>query len=262
MAIEWIRSTANPLLKEVRRSAARGGQTDTGECVLDTPHLLEEAVRAGLVVRAVLFEERQSGLVEKLAAGLGGARMVQVASGLLRGPGFAENLQGIVALAQVEESPWDQLMVDRALLAVLDGVQDPGNAGALARVAEAFGASGIVLMEGSVRARHLKTLRAAAGSLFRLPFREGVARGEFLDRVARNKLRLWVTEPRGGQAPEKIDWREACAVVIGSEAHGVSAEMRAQAGTVTIPTQKVESLNAAMAGAIVLYEAGKQRART
>ena len=150
------------------------------------------------------------------------------------------------------EWTWADLVPSPALVVILDGVQDPGNAGTILRSAEAFGATGVVFRRGSVSPRNPKLLRASAGSSFRLPTVAGDPEVPFA---------LYAAHPHTGTAAADIDWSGPCALAVGSEAHGVSAELLRRATPVRIPTGHVESLNAAVAASILLYEAAQCRRR-
>ena len=153
----------------------------------------------------------------------------------------------------------EQTMPAGGLAIVLDGVQDPGNAGAIVRAAEAFAASGTVFLKGTASPFNPKTLRASAGSLFRLPFVHDVADSSFCNMLEQNGMRLYAAMPDGKTMLPGTDLRAACAILIGSEGRGVRLEWSARAAGIRIPIQTVESLNAAVAAAVVLYEAWRQR---
>jgi TrmH family RNA methyltransferase len=142
---------------------------------------------------------------------------------------------------------------------VLDGLQDPGNAGAILRAAEAFGATGAIFLKGTASPFNPKTLRAAAGSLFRVPFLYGMEPALALAALRDARLQLYAAVPSAEQPLADVDLTAACGLIIGNEARGVSRELRAAASAVSIPTAGVESLNAAMAAGILLYEARRQR---
>jgi len=146
-----------------------------------------------------------------------------------------------------------------ALIVALDGMQDPGNAGTIVRSAEAFGASGVVLLEGSVRVPNGKFLRATAGSIFRLPLLESVTRTEFLEQVRSLGLPLYALTSRDGTSLRKANFRVPCALVVGGEGNGVSTELLGAASPLSIPARNVESLNAAIACSLALFEAARQR---
>ncbi len=168
-----------------------------------------------------------------------------------------ETSQGVLALVRPRAYDPDYLFRDVPLVLVLDGLQDPGNAGTLIRAAEAFGATGVMLTPGSVNPWNPKAIRASAGSAFRVP----VLRDATPDVLAGRPVRLLATLPHA-DATSLPDLASATVLVIGSEARGVSREWAAIAGAVTIPTRGVESLNAGIAGSILLYEAARQRMST
>jgi RNA methyltransferase, TrmH family len=248
---ETITSAANPLLKDVRRAIGRGGLTQDGLCVAETFHLLEEAMRSHCEVKTVLLSESAESRVGRLR----GIRVAVLPDPLLQSLSGTESAQGVIALVKPPVWTADDLFRERPLIVVLDGVQDPGNAGTVIRAAEAFGATGAVFLKGSVSPHNPKTLRASAGSLFRVPYVFGAETGIF----QRAGVTLYAAVPKATATLTETDLTAPCSLVIGSEAHGVSAELRASARGISIPTAGVESLNAAMAATILLYEARRQR---
>ena len=257
---ETITSAANPLLKDVRRAVARGSLTAQGCWVAETFHLLEEALRSDCEITAVLCSETARGAVEAHLGRLP-VRLIVLPDALFSGLAGTETSQGVVALVRPPEWKLEQLFPPPALVVVLDGLQDPGNAGAIVRAAEAFGATGLFLLKGAVSPFNPKTLRASAGSLFRLPFLHGVDPPSVCAALQRNGVALFAGVPAGSgsRGLASVDLTVPCALVIGNEAHGVGAIVRAAARDVTIPTVGVESLNAAVAAGILLYEARRQR---
>ena len=247
--IESITSAANPLVKDVRRAILRGGLTDDGWCVAESFHLLEEALRSGREVPVVLKSE-------SARATANGRRTIVLPDKLFQSIAATETSQGVIAL--VEPPTWsiDQLFGQQSLVVVLDGLQDPGNAGAIVRTAEAFGATGVMFIKGTVTPHHPKTLRASAGSLFRIPYASGTAAD--LDRPG---LSLYAAMPftDSQRIAADVDFKAPCAIVIGSEGRGISPEVHAHCEEIAIPTMAVESLNAAAAAAVLLYEARRQR---
>jgi TrmH family RNA methyltransferase len=167
--------------------------------------------------------------------------------------------QGIAALAEVPHFEIDDLFRGNPLLVLAAGIQDPGNLGTLVRSGEAFGATGIIRLPGTVDLWNSKTLRASAGSAFRLPVLAMSAEEAFA-LLKRRGVRMCATVPRGGGAGGEI-LRGPCALLIGNEGAGVPSDWMAQADEhITIPCPgEAESLNAAVAGSILLYEAAKQR---
>jgi TrmH family RNA methyltransferase len=260
---ETITSAANPLVKDVRRAIARGTLTESGLCVAETFHLLEEALRSDCEVRYVLASENVRSAAETHVRGLPGVRVAVLPEPLFGSIAGTETSQGVMALVKPPEWKLQQLFRGCPLVVVLDGVQDPGNAGTIARAAEAFGATGILFLKGSVSPYNAKTLRASAGSLFRMPFLYGLDSALARAALAQNKVELFAGVPASSKSPVKaltfVDLTVRCGLVIGSEAHGVSPEIRGAATDVSIPTVAVESLNAGVAAGILLYEARRQR---
>jgi TrmH family RNA methyltransferase len=247
--IESITSAANPLVKDVRKAILRGGLTDDGWCVAESYHLLEEALRSGREVPVVLTSESAQSTGK-------GRRTVILPDKLFQSIAATETSQGVIALVEPRAWSIDQLFGPGSLVVVLDGLQDPGNAGGIVRTAEAFGATGVMFLKGTVSPHHPKTLRASAGSLFRIPYAAGA-----LADLDRPGLSLYAAMPFTGSQRmiADVDFNRPCAIVIGSEGRGVSPEVRALCAEIAIPTVAVESLNAAAAAAVLLCEARRQR---
>ncbi len=261
---ETITSAANPLLKDVRRAIARGGLTEEGWCVAESFHLLEEALRSDCAVKTVLAAESVRSAAEAHVRQLSGVKVAVLPDALMQTISGTEASQGVMALVQPPEWKLEQLFRGNALVVVLDGLQDPGNAGAIIRTAEAFGATGVLFLKGTVSPFNAKTLRASAGSLFRVPYLHGVDASLGRAALQQNKVTLYAAVPANHGTParglDKADLTARCALAIGNEARGVSGTLRSAALDLSIPTVGVESLNAAVAAGIILYEARRQRA--
>lgn len=168
--------------------------------------------------------------------------------------------QGLISLLRPKQWKAEALYGTNALIVVLDQVQDPGNAGTIVRSAEAFGATGVIFRQGSVRVANPKFLRASAGSIFRLPFLESSSAGAVAGPSDGQTLRLYALHPTAKRTLNEVDLSGPCALVIGSEGAGLSPEFLDLAEPIRIPAERVESLNAAVAGSIALYAAAGQRA--
>ena len=258
-----ITSPANPFLKDLRRAIARGGLTAEGLCVAESFHLLEEALRSDCRVPAVLASESVQATVDRHIAGLRGPRMIVLPDNVFDSIASTETSQGVIALVQPPEWKIDQLFRGQSMVVVLDGLQDPGNAGTIVRAAEAFGATGMVFVKGAVSAWHPKTLRASAGSLFRVPLVAGLDAPLTRAALQQHRLDVYAAMPFTGaqKLAEDADLSRRCALIIGSEGRGVSNELHSMAEDLAIPTSGVESLNAAVAASVLLYEARRQRTR-
>jgi TrmH family RNA methyltransferase len=256
-----LTSTKNPLLKEVRRAIARGGLTPDGYCIAETFHLLEEAIRSECVIDTVIASESVRATVERRVGGLRNVNIVRVPDTLYAEISATESGQGVMALVKPPSWHLDQLVRGNPLLLILDGIQDPGNAGAIVRAAEAFGASGVIFVKGSVNPYNPKAIRASAGSLFRVPLVAALDPSLAVAAISQRKIELYAAMPRAIHSLIDTDLSTKCAFVIGSEGRGVSSILQEAAQGLRIPTSEVESLNAAVAAGILLYESWRQRTR-
>jgi TrmH family RNA methyltransferase len=262
-----IEGRHNALVKDLRQAFARGELTETGDCAIEGMRIIEEAIRSGLRFRAVFFRESAQDRATRLLPQIG----ANVDTALLPDKLFddavpSDSPQGVAALVRLKEFSLDDVLerLQVGPIMVAAGLQDPGNLGTILRSAEAFGSAGVVLGEGTVSALNSKVIRASAGSVFRLPVIVAKSAGgmEAIFAKLRTKgVRLIATSSHKGTPLDQADLSGAVAVFIGSEGAGIPRSVLAQLGeTVAIPhTAQVESLNAGVAGSIVLYEAARQR---
>jgi TrmH family RNA methyltransferase len=254
-----ISSRANARVKQLR--AAFGGQARRSEglVAIEGEHLVEEALRSGVSLKTVFLGERR-GTPKGLPRGV---EVIRLTEDLFRSVVETETPQGIAALMMPPVFGSEDVFGSggsAALILVAAGLQDPGNLGTLIRSAEAFGATGVLTTPGTVSAWNQKALRASAGSVFRVPV-IAIDVAEIAELKDRG-IRLLAAVGSGGTAVKDGDLVEACAVMIGNEGAGLSAELMAMADakvTIWCPGP-VESLNAAVAGSLLLYEASWQRA--
>jgi TrmH family RNA methyltransferase len=254
-----LTSPSNPLLKEVRRAIARGSTTQDGYCLAESFHLLDEALRSECEIKAVLAAAAALPAVEERMRGLAGPRVFVLDDRLFQTVSGTEATQGVLALVRPPAWNLEDLFRGRPLVVVLEGVQDPGNAGAIIRAAEAFGATGLIFLKGTVSPYSPKTVRASAGSVFRMPLVAGLDDTRARAALEQHRLDVYAAVPSGQRDLAGVDLTRPCALIIGSEGRGVTDRLRAGAADLRIPTTGVESLNAAMAAGILLYEARRQR---
>lgn len=249
---ETITSPANPWLKQLRRAASRGTAVADGLALAESPHLLHEALRSGIEIERVFASERMVAEIEAVLPAHRRIPLHPVANRLFDQVATTSRSQGVLALVRLRA--WDPDSVLDGLTLALDGVQDPGNAGTIVRSAEAFGASGVVFLKGSAAPTNPKALRASAGSLFRLPFLQKIGADEFLDLARSRGKTLYCGDAREGIPLFESGLSKDCAIVIGSETHGVNPALAKAATAIAIPTESVDSLNASIAASIMLYE--------
>jgi TrmH family RNA methyltransferase len=251
-----IDSRQNGRIKELRAGLTRGAPTAQNHIAIEGVHLLQEAVKSGLQVHTVFVRAGNEGLLEQIA--VGDAEVLIVAGQAFASAALTEHPQGIAALVEAPEFAVESMLGGTPLVVIAAGLQDPGNLGTLLRSAEAFGATGMICLPGTVSLWNAKTLRASSGSAFRLPVVSLAAEQAFATLRARG-VRIVASVAREGV--QEVDWKAASALLVGNEGAGLPPEWIAEADElVTIPCPgAVESLNAAVAGSILLYDAMRQR---
>ena len=260
--LRHVTSRQNPLVKELRRALERAEATPDGHVAVESPRLLEEAIRSGLRFKAVFFRESALPRMQKLLPQISS----QAETLVLPDPVFdsavtTETPQGVAALVRWRPRKFEDVPLEgNPLLLVAAGVQDPGNLGTMIRSAEAFAAAALLLGPGTVSPLNSKVIRASAGSLFRLP----VAPIEYpaaLEELRRRGIKLLATSSHKGKNLAEADLAGSVAVFIGNEGAGLPRELSAEVtDSIVIPhSARVESLNAGIAASIVLYEAARQR---
>jgi TrmH family RNA methyltransferase len=261
--VKPIASRHNPVVARYR-AAARGEARDV--LLLDGVRLVADAIAAGARIReaAITAESTRHGVVQEMADRLSGARVPVsvVTESVMDALSPVRAASGIVALADRPAVDADALLHRNVpLVAVAVDVQDPGNVGAIVRVAEAAGASGVLAAGASADPFGWKALRGSMGSALRLPIAVERDAAVAIEIVRRAGCRVVATVPRSGHAIERADYTGPTAVLIGGEGQGLSAAIVDAADErVTIPmAAPVESLNAAVTAALILYEARRQR---
>ena len=249
--MEHITSRQNPLVARLRKLGAdKKARRAEGAFLCEGVKLVGEALRWGADVETLVVAEGvelPEGLPEKI-------RLVEVPEDLLKAVSTVDTPQGMLAVCRTPElAPPEELAPGRYL--VLDGVQDPGNVGTVWRTADAFGADGLILLPGCAEPFSPKTVRSTMGACFRLPVWELDLAG-LRARLAATGVPLYATALREDTQDARDADLSRAAVVIGSEGRGVSqAVLDACEKTLKLPMrERCESLNAAVAAAVVLWE--------
>ncbi len=262
MPVRIVQSKQNARVKELRHALARpaGG----GLVGVEGPNLVAEALRAGLRFECVFAALG----AEKLLKGLclpPETEVLLVPKPLLDAALATETPQPVAALVEPPLWTWAHLLsqdpAKPPLLVVLAALQDPGNLGTILRSAEAFGATGVLSLPGTVSAWNPKAVRASAGSVFRVPLL-AVSAEECFARLRQAGIKVYATTVRDAEPAQQIDLAGPVALIIGNEGNGVPCALAARTdGRITISCPgPVESLNAAVAAGVLLYEAARQRA--
>ena len=256
---EIITSRTNARVKQLRAAFAGQARLSGGMVAIEGDNLLGEALRSGMVLKTIFVSERRE-LPRFVPRSI---EVVWLSEDVFGSVVETQSPQGIAALLVPPVRSLEDILTGTPLILVAAGLQDPGNLGTLVRSSEAFGATGVATTPGTVSAWNQKALRASAGSLFRVPV-VGVTLEELAELKSRGlALMAAVTEDsRDAVEAQDTEFVGSTAILIGNEGAGLSAELLELADVqVTIPCPgKVESLNAAVAGSLLLYEASRQRA--
>ena len=231
--------------------------------MIDGPVLLCEAVAAGVALEEVFAATGADPGPLRVASGAG-AVVHEVAPEVLARAVDTVTSQGVATIArrvEVDAATAVAAVAAGGLGLVLVDVADPGNAGTLLRAAEAAGAAAVLFCGSSVDPSAPKCVRASAGALFHLPVSVGGEAVEILGNLRAEGVRVLATVPRDGTPHDRVDLTRPTALLLGSEAHGLPPDLVAAADdAVTIPVSgRAESLNVAMAGAVLCFEASRQR---
>jgi TrmH family RNA methyltransferase len=264
--VRRISSRQNPSVRRFRE-LARTGSAD-GRLLIDGVHLLEEALASGVPIESAAFLDpaptrHLSALADRTAAA--GAQTFAVTAGVLSAMSPVKQPSGVVAIGLRRPASAGDVLTQSPrrppLVPIIADVQDPGNVGAIVRAAEACGATGVIAGEGSADPFGWKAVRGSMGSIFRLPVAVKQPLPESIRLARRAGLRVFAAVPRDGTPLADCRLNAPVAILLGGEGAGVSDEAIGLADErLTIPMQPpVESLNVAVAAALILYEAFRQR---
>jgi TrmH family RNA methyltransferase len=265
MVVSHLTNRNNSLIKMMRLVAAQSHRAPAGLVLAEGIRTLEEAVRAGCRIEAALVSDR-FGENDREKALLDSwhktrAKVYRAPENLLRSVSEVHTHQGALALVEVAVGRLnEQLLHEKPLVVNACGIQDPGNLGTLLRSAAAAGASLVCTAPRTVSARNPKAIRASAGSFFHLPVVEQVPAREFLEYCRARHICPYRAEAGGGVPYFEVDFNRAVALLFGNEGRGASDDDWKEAAPVHVPMAAgIESLNVAAAGAVLLFEAYRQR---
>ena len=257
-----VTSRANARVKQLRAAFAGHARLSGGLVAIEGENLLREALDSGLPLKTIFLSER----VAPPAWLPRGVELLVLAEEVFASAVDTQHPQGIAALLVPPVWKIESALPANdhaALLLVAAGLQDPGNLGTLIRSAEAFGATAVLTTAGTVSEWNQKAVRASAGSVFRVPV-VAITAEELIALKSRGVRLLAAVAPNadsGSESAADAGLTNACALMIGNEGAGLGEEWLALADArISIPTPgRVESLNAAVAGSLLLYEASRQR---
>jgi len=277
-----IASRDNKWLKRFRAALkGKGPEADAEEEIgVEGPKLIEDAVRSGLAVEALLVCDAGEKQLERILsagreseAGIPRSRILRTTDKLFAGVAGTETPQGVAALFRAPQWDFQDVLRGKAsadgayqgeapLVVVIAGVQDPGNVGTILRSAEAFGASGVIAARGTADPWSPKAMRASAGSALRVPLLRGMAIPVVLAQLKMAGVKIFAASAKPRPAENvSTNLQGPAAIFIGNEGAGLPPEvLKAAEGTISIPISgQVDSLNAGVAASVILFEAARQR---
>lgn len=257
-----VTSRANARVKQLRAAFAGQARLSGGLIAIEGDNLLTEALRSGMVIKTIFLAESRE-LPRTVPRSV---EVLRLTDEVFASVTVTESPQGIAALLVPSVHTLDSILQrsNTPLILIAAALQDPGNLGTLIRSAEAFGATGILTTQGTVNAWNQKALRASAGSIFRMPIVSVSL--EDVNALRQRGIKLIAAvaaDEYGVIGAHDAEFGHACAILIGNEGSGLDEALLSLANErVTIPCPgHVESLNAAVAGSLLLYEASQQRTR-
>jgi TrmH family RNA methyltransferase len=269
--ISIVQSRQNARVRELRAAFIRSGREVSEVIGIEGEHLIAEALRSGVRLRTVFVRrdlDRRDGslrVLDRLSLPAA-VPIVELTAAVFDSAVETESPQGIAALMEIPRFSFAEALAGpKPLVVMTAALQDPGNFGTLVRSAEAFGASGVIALPGTVSVWNSKALRASAGSAFRVPVIAEKPGPAFVA-LRERRIPVYAAVPAsadGEAVPcSDVDLSAPAAILIGNEGSGLSAELLERTGQrIAIPTPgPVESLNAAIAASVLLYEAARQRA--
>lgn len=255
-----INSTENKNFKLCQQLASRKYRDKLGLYLIEGPNLLTEAMECHADIRVVLVSESKLSVLSELLV-LPGVEPLYIAEGLFHKLAQTEHSQGVLAVvAKPEEessAEMERMLRPGSNVLILDRLQDPGNIGTIIRTAEAAGYQGVIALKGTGDIFSPKVIRAAAGSVFRMPVLFLESPAQTMELLKKYKKEIVTTSLATETPYYDMDLKENIGLVIGNEGNGICPEFFAGADRqIKIPMAgRIESLNAAVAAGIIMYEA-------
>jgi len=260
-----VTSSKNQIIKEVRALKNKSEREERGLYFIEGVRFVSEAVREQIDIRYFVLSEsfstssENSGLLSAISNLP--ATCYVVPDNLFDSISDTKTPQGVLAVLGLSRNKLEGAKLPEGLLVILDSIQDPGNMGTIIRTADAAGCAGVIVPEGCVDVFNPKVLRSTMGSLFHVPVYFAGSLNYALNTAREQGFLICASYLEGSVSIYETDLSGNAALIIGSEAHGISEESRRMADVlIRIPMQgRAESLNASIAAGIMIFEAMRQR---
>jgi TrmH family RNA methyltransferase len=260
-----ITSTSNPRVKAAIRLRDRRGRDDQGRIVIDGVREIERAIAAGVAIAELFYlgdlcqDKAHQDLLKRARSA--GVELIELTWQVMEKLSFGNRAEGVVAIGPTPRRALaDLVLAPDALIVVVEGVEKPGNLGAVLRTADAAAASGLIVADGGTDLHNPNAIRASLGAIFTVPVCQAGA-AETLDWLRAGGFRILAARVDGANEYTQADFRSRTAIALGSEARGLGELWRGQGITsIKLPMLgQVDSLNLSATAAVLLYEALRQR---
>ncbi|KUO48865.1 MAG: hypothetical protein APF76_09440 [Desulfitibacter sp. BRH_c19] len=258
MHFKDITSKDNSVFKLTKSLSQKKNRHDSGLFLLEGTRLIEEAIAHGVIIEHLIVGE----MIDKLPANCDDCQVLRFNNKMFREISDTVSPQGVIAVAkQIRHSLADLIIDQSPLFIVLNGIQDPGNLGTIIRTSAAANASAVLLTEGTVDLYNSKVIRATMGALFQIPIITELKDSEAINWLKYNKVDILVADLDTNEYYFSVNLKEPVAIIIGNENKGPSHKWKeASNKKIKIPILgSTESLNAAVAAGIIIYDVVRQR---
>ncbi|TCO73656.1 TrmH family RNA methyltransferase [Marinisporobacter balticus] len=261
-----ISSDENPMIKHIKQLARRKYRLEYGEYMVEGVRIIRDGLENNSSIKSIVFSERLyntsggEGLLQDLLEK--NIKIYQVPESIFLKLSDTQNPQGIIGIFSCKAYDLDAILnCEKSLFLILDRIQDPGNLGTIIRSADAAGFDAVLLTKGCVDLYNLKTIRSTMGSIFHFPIIHVGKTKDVIQHLKAETIKIVSTSLETNKYYDEVDYKGRTAFVIGNEGHGVLKEVLDLSDElVKIPMKgKAESLNAAIAASIMMYEAVRQR---
>lgn len=261
-----ITSSSNPIIKEIKALKRKRERWLKKLFLIEGVKIIDEYIKWGRVPEIILFSSELLNVTggEELLKKIKKYNMelINIPYNLLKDLTDTENPQCILAVVKFNDSNLEEILKERnKFIIILDELQDPGNVGTIIRTADAFGVNGIIMTNNCVDVYNPKVVRATMGSLFHIPIVFIDNKIDLISNLKNRGIKVYTTSLEGENYIHEIDLTKDIAIVIGNEANGVSDELiNISDLLIKIPMYgNAESLNAAIASSVAMYEVARQR---